>query len=1790
MDRNQWKSRYHTPLWKGVNLLLSIFVMLSTFSAMIRDSESVTAWKARQFMFLENNTETDVIEESGGPEETAETYSPSPEEVLSQISSSAEGSSIRDINENGSEKTEVIPDNGPSAVPVLYPYHIYTNEQEDSDEQPDIIITAEVPEGALPEGTEMIVSVLEADQEILDEVEHQSEGTVKYVQAVDISFVYKGVEIEPLIPVRISMKSDVIREAAEDTAVNTELYHLKEETDQTVTEKIEHTGAESEETEENEITFESESFSVYVFVGMEVITERYITSEGDNYTITVTFEKDSGIPDDAELDVREIKEESEEYKHYLSMSENTLGIENSRAHIFDISIVSEDHSSRYQPSEGKTVNVKIELEDTAEKDISVIHFSEEPEIIENTAEDGTVTFEASGFSVYAIVERTIEDNVLTKDGHNYKVSVTYGPESGIPENAELIAEEITEGTEIYNIYVSNTENALGWNEGETGYIRLFDIKITDPYDHGIKYQPAEGTAVDVKIELADSENEELNVVHFSDGNTEGNIIESVTDGQTVSFKADGFSVYALADKGPIRTYSFYSLNADGAYEKYYFMTDTGESVYQQKIKTVDGVTESLVIPQLPAIPGSTTSTFAGWYTYDPNTGTYSDEPFDFSDIPEVTEEEEIILRAKFADYAYVIFHEQYNGSTRTWPIAETRRGEKADGSTTVQISDVTVTYDDSEAEENSAPEMAFRGWSLTKVDAGSKTDIDGNPVQLVDDPITITENTDLYPVFVPINWLTFSSGQTGSGATYVPPRYYYTDEGESNFPIPVRTGYTFDGWYTAEEGGTRIVNADGSIAITGTVENFSVVNDELRISDDTTLYGHWTEANTKYTVVIWRQKATDDVNLSDSEKHYDFAESFTLDALTGSQVNVPNAYRNLAGSGDYTGFHYDRCDDAKTVAGNGSTVLNVYYDRNVHTLTFRTGTGRNSQTIKTITGLYGATIKDNFPIQGTNGANYNGCQWTATDGAVYNYALVTIETMPNADVTFIPEYRGTQKTIYYYVEIDDDSESTGVTKTFNGKTYTLNKTVNHNFNFLTYDEEYHPLEGYVRSRANAEPAFGTNNRASIGSGNVNYLYYDKDTYEITFTDSYTNQNVTVNGSEVTPVSVKYNQKLSGFIPEDSTSSREGYRFTGWYADSACSTRVYFDEEEYNNSTAESKVLYERMPANNLQLFAGWETEWYLIEMDPNGGELSGTQSTWFWEPYNGEPIEEYSTAARNYQESLNGTWYYAVQDREYYGLSDEWDNIEDTISDRKAYYTQDVSDPAADLSKKYEKSQDAYRYAGWYEVHEDGSETLYAFGQPVMHNTKLRLHWKQLGTYYIRYDAGEGKLDNQDNNEEIFHTLDDADYADHAYIVVPRTAEAPEGKSFIGWTIRGGDGTIYYPGQTFEFQSLYSVTESVEGIEKEYLILDAVYSVIESAEIIYDANGGTVDAESVDCGAPADPDAYYRSEADETSATISGLLNNSEVKLSTGDGFALEGAVFTGWNTEPDASGEHFNAGDNYYVDKEEPVTLYAEWQVKVYFDKNNVNADWGGNWDAVDEDGNPIYTWDETRQQYYTYVYVNGTVDEPIYVPVSSQDDERFAYWSPVRYTDSGEVAYEYDFSTPVAGELTLYGFWANAIQIPYHVVDASNETLEEVNFWKKEGQDYFAVNTGTEIPLENKTDTETYVNIPDGYAYAFACVSDSLENCSEDNIITEIGYNTVTKRVRVTYADGTEEDLPSDKEIYLVYFEDPKELPIDYKLMETDGTLTDVNVSDAAPISATAGTYNMTADVIRPSITIIK
>ena len=193
-----------------------------------------------------------------------------------------------------------------------------------------------------------------------------------------------------------------------------------------------------------------------------------------------------------------------------------------------------------------------------------------------------VAFEAEAFSVYGLIH-TVE-YTLEVHGEAYDISVTYGADAKIPENADLAVTEIkandgagnvgegNDGAEndgagsedtlaedpateedsdsLYAAYVAKAADALGWEADDLSYIRVFDIKIVD--EHGEKVTI--GAPVDVRIELADRGGSEAGedasqdtcVVHFADESDDGEVVAGVdVEGDTIDFTAEGFSAYAI---------------------------------------------------------------------------------------------------------------------------------------------------------------------------------------------------------------------------------------------------------------------------------------------------------------------------------------------------------------------------------------------------------------------------------------------------------------------------------------------------------------------------------------------------------------------------------------------------------------------------------------------------------------------------------------------------------------------------------------------------------------------------------------------------------------------------------------------------------------------------------------------------------------------------------------------------------------------------------------------------------------------------------------------------------------------------------------------------------------------------------------------------------------------------------------------------------------------------------------------------------------------------------------------
>ena len=147
---------------------------------------------------------------------------------------------------------------------------------------------------------------------------------------------------------------------------------------------------------------------------------------------------------------------------------------------------------------------------------------------------------------------------------------------------------------------------------------------------------------------------------------------------------------------------------------------------------------------------------------------------------------------------------------------------------------------------------------------------------------------------------------------------------------PTRHGYEFDGWDDMT-GGTGDGNPD-TLPTTIPAEN-------------RTYKALWRTVNTTYTTVYWLQNADDD--------QYSFIGSVKGSAQSGTTVSGRDSLRAdtpLCGNTDTTHTHTtDDCyppnfnqlvyNDAKTqknvtIKGDGSTTVNVYYDRKAYTLRF----------------------------------------------------------------------------------------------------------------------------------------------------------------------------------------------------------------------------------------------------------------------------------------------------------------------------------------------------------------------------------------------------------------------------------------------------------------------------------------------------------------------------------------------------------------------------------------------------------------------------------------------------------------------------------------------------------------------------------------------------------------------------------------------------------------------------------------------------------------------------------------
>lgn len=307
--------------------------------------------------------------------------------------------------------------------------------------------------------------------------------------------------------------------------------------------------------------------------------------------------------------------------------------------------------------------------------------------------------------------------------------------------------------------------------------------------------------------------------------------------------------------------------------------------------------------------------------------------------------------------------------------------------------------------------------------------------------------------------------------------------------------------------------------------------------------------------------------------------------------------------------------DTVTVAADGSTVLNVYYDRTKFTLTFMDG----KKTVKTITAKWGTDIHSNFPIKDGNKTIWwdvpENCQSFKPETQ-----LGSIDTMPAENIIFKRYSADYGAVLWYYVETLNGETGT---YTHDGKNFNVYKKIDiEKSGVLTYTEEFHNIIGFTQWWS--DPKFNKMAQGGKTSGinDNNYLCYTRNSYKLSFYNY--DQDLTDKTK-----TVQYEEALKNhyFEPECPSALEAGaYKFDGWYTTSGC--------------YAESKVNFDTqtMPAADVKLFAKWvpvtHTVTTYLTKDAVGGTPLGT-----WSVQHGAVVENPPANPENAQRTFVG-WFY----------------------------------------------------------------------------------------------------------------------------------------------------------------------------------------------------------------------------------------------------------------------------------------------------------------------------------------------------------------------------------------------------------------------------------------------------------------------------------------------------------------------------------------------------------------------
>lgn len=814
----------------------------------------------------------------------------------------------------------------------------------------------------------------------------------------------------------------------------------------------------------------------------------------------------------------------------------------------------------------------------------------------------------TGAEVVSSEERPLitEPSEMVHEASDYILTARFDGQAQLPQGVELRVTELPSSSQAYQQHLEKTKEVL--RTKELRHARFLDISFA--YD-GQEVEPAVPVTITIKnknaVELA--EESQLKVVHF-ESDTQVEVVEAETkeENQVVSevqFEAQSFSIYGDVALD-YYTIDFVYTDANGV---------------EQIVTTLIDKTAGSTISTLPEVPFKNGFVFSHWidkatrqkvdantvvhgnmvveavfnpitiYTIDVtyyyhnvsknqditiDKETVQIEPDDtpYQMTPpastEITDEEDTSLPADAFYYPERPILE--------FTAASLEALDKADG-----VDDNKITEKIKYVPYNAEYDFVYllknlSGNGYSEIQTVHARGVLGSTVT----PQTLTFNYADFEKADSVK-ITKASGQkinvyytrkdftlhyNSNGGSYIAPQ---TDKYKASVPlttvVPEREGYTFGGWYNNSDlSGTRLTG-------------------NLTLDEDKTLYAKWLPKTVPYTIAYYKEVYDNTTNTT----------KYVYDSSRSEQGRVGTVVQASDAPAISTNLAYHEKDNAQnagssvTIAPDGSSVLKVYYKLKRYTFIFNLN--NTSATLyhdgRRYTGsqyrisdvVLGQDISAQWPTSGDI-VNYYGGTFYGWLDAPSNTTFVTkryevttdmLQGMNSVNQKTLPavwQSRLRRYEVEYWLQTADDPA-----------VYEKSDTYSQELNLTGAGLSAKDLAGFTKRSTVPRGSYFDSDTTQFGG--VYRFYYDRDRYKI----DYYNQSSQAVTKDRILFDANINNAAYNYVPPRPSGVDADYTWGGWYTDSLL-TQPY---------------SFNKMPSNNLALYAKWIAPTFKIRFDTNGG-------------------------------------------------------------------------------------------------------------------------------------------------------------------------------------------------------------------------------------------------------------------------------------------------------------------------------------------------------------------------------------------------------------------------------------------------------------------------------------------------------------------------------------------------------------------------------------------------------------